>query len=125
MLAYQNPDHESYHRSRKPGAHRCLGCRKECTYSAGGPWCHPCNVKRMDQISASLNGMVERARFDDAVQKAVRLRDDAYESLIRQRNAILRAAGGKVTATKEQHKREVNHWSHQSHKDGSETYQID
>jgi hypothetical protein len=71
-----------------------------------------------------LEGFAEKARFDAAVQKAVSFNDYHVERLLNERNAILRAAGGKVTATKEQH-RPLSHWSHQSHKDGSETYQID
>lgn len=121
MLAYQNPAHPSYH-GRKTA--KCYGCGQLCSRSAWGQWCHPCNVKRLDRISASLESMVERARFDEAVQKAVRINDNVIERLINERNAILRAAGGKVTATKEQH-RPSRHWSHQSHRDGSETYQID
>lgn len=121
MLAYQNPQHPSY-LGRKTV--KCYGCGEKCAKSAWGNWCHPCNVKRMDQISAALDGMEQRAKFDEAVRKAVALNERMFEKLINERNAILRAAGGKVTATKEQH-RPSQHWSHQSHKDGSETYQID
>jgi hypothetical protein len=121
MLAYQNPEHPSYS-GRKVA--KCYGCGEKCAKSAWGPWCHPCNVKRLDQISSVLEDMVEKAKFDAAVQKAVRFQDDMFEKLMNERNAILRAAGGKVTATKEQH-RASQHWSHQSHRDGSETYQID
>lgn len=39
--------------------------------------------------------------------------------------AALRAAGGKITATRQQHEREPKRWSHTSHPDGSETYIID
>lgn len=121
MLAYQNPEHPSYH-GRKTV--KCYGCGKACAKSAWGNWCHPCNVKRLDQISSALDDMITRAKFDEAVQKAVRLNDDVINRLLNERNAILRAAGGKVTATKEQH-RPSSYWSHQSHEDGSETYQID
>lgn len=121
MLAYQNPDHPSY---RGLKTVTCYGCGEKCSKSAWGNWCHPCNVERMDRITATLETMVERARFDEAVRKAVTDRDGLIEKLLNERNAILRAAGGKVTATKEQH-RPSSHWSHQSHKDGSETYQID
>ena len=81
-------------------------------------------MKRLDQISSALESMVERAKFDEAVRKAVDINERAYEQLINERNAILRAAGGRVTATKAQH-RSSGHWSHQSHKDGSKTYRID
>lgn len=121
MIAYQNPEHASY---LGPKVAKCYGCGVKCAKSAWGPWCHPCNVKRMDGISAALNGLEERMRFDDAVRKAVAFNEGMYERLLNERNAILRAAGGKVTATKAQH-RPSNHWSHQSHTDGSETYQID
>ena len=33
---WADPDHESYHVSRKLGSHRCLGCGCSCTYSAWG-----------------------------------------------------------------------------------------
>lgn len=121
MIAYQDPQHPSYH-GRKTV--KCYGCGEKCAKSAWGNWCHPCNVKRLDQISAALDGMEQRIKFDEAVRKAVALNEDMFTRLINERNAILRAAGGKVTATKEQH-RPSQHWSHQSHKDGSETYQID
>lgn len=123
MLAYQNPEHPSY---LGPKSAKCYGCGQQCAKSAWGPWCHACNVKRLDQISSTLDGMIERAKFDEAVRKAVALNDGLIEKekLLNERNAILRAAGGKVTATKEQH-RPSSHWGHQSHKDGSETYQID
>lgn len=121
MIAYQDPAHESYH---GPKTVKCYGCGCKCSKSAWGNWCHPCNVKRLDRISANLDGMVEKAKFCAAVREAVDLNSKVYERLLNERNAILRAAGGKVTATKEQH-RDASHWSHQSHKDGSETYQID
>lgn len=121
MLAYQNPEHPSY--LGKPTA-KCHGCKKAVPKSAWGEWCHPCNVARLDRISASLDNIIEKAKFDEAVRKAVSFNDHVVEKLMIERNAILRAAGGKVTATKEQH-RHSSHWGHQSHRDGSETYQID
>lgn len=121
MIAYQDPQHVSYH---GPKTVKCYGCGEKCSKSAWGNWCHPCNVKRLDGISAALDGLAEKMRFSEAVEKAVAQNENLYGLLINQRNAILRAAGGKVTASKAQH-RPSNHWSHQSHKDGSETYQID
>lgn len=53
MLAYQNPEHPSYHGAKSV---KCYGCGAKCSKSAWGNWCHPCNVKRLDGISASLNG---------------------------------------------------------------------
>ena len=120
-IAYANPDHPSYH---GPKVAKCYGCKSPCSKSAWGLWCYACNVKRLDRISGALNGMLERAKFCEAVREAVGLNDRVIENLMNERNAILRAAGGKVTATKDQH-RPSSHWSHQSHKDGSETYQID
>lgn len=121
MLAYQNPEHPSY-LGRKVA--KCYGCGEKCAKSAWGLWCHPCNVKRLDQIGSFLEDFAEKAKFDAAVRKAVSFNDHVVERLLNERNAILRAAGGKVTATKEQH-RPSSHWSHQSHEDGSETYRID
>jgi hypothetical protein len=125
MLPYQDPNHKGnsaeYH-SGKP----CY--TNGCTEAAGTKWsplwCFKHNVERMDRISANLEDMVERAKFSALADKVA---EDWYHTvgnLIKERNAILRAAGGKVTATKAQH-RDSSHWSHQSHRDGSETYQID
>lgn len=121
MIAYQDPEHPSY---LGPKVVKCYGCGEKCAKSAWGNWCHPCNVKRLDRIGANLEGMIEKAKFCEAVREATALNGKIYEDLLNERNAILRAAGGKVTATKEQH-RPSSHWSHQSHKDGSQTYQID
>lgn len=121
MIAYQDPNHPSYH---GPKTVKCYGCGSKCAKSAWGNWCHPCNVKRLDQISAAFDDLETRMKFDAAVREAVGLNERVFENLMAERNAILRAAGGKVTATKEQH-RPSSHWSHQSHRDGSETYQID
>jgi hypothetical protein len=121
MTAYQDAAHPSYH---GPKSVKCYGCGQKCAKSAWGAWCHPCNVRRMDKISSTLNGMIDKARFSEAVQKAVENYEGLITRLITERDAILRAAGGKVTAAKEQH-RPSTYWSHQSHKDGSQTYQVD
>jgi len=70
---WHDPNHESYHISRKPGQHGCLGCGTECTYSAWGPWCHPCNVTRMTRIN---KGMAELARSIGAEEAALDLDSD-------------------------------------------------
>ena len=59
MKPWADPHHESYSRSRRRGKHHCLGCSVDCTYTAWGPWCHPCNVKRMTDIN---KGMAQLAR---------------------------------------------------------------
>lgn len=59
MKPWADANHESYRVSRKPGKHTCLGCRCSCTYTAWGPWCHPCNVERMTRIN---KGMAQLAR---------------------------------------------------------------
>lgn len=51
---WADPNHDSYHRSRKPGDHACLGCGTPCTYTAWGPWCFPCNVARLSRIDKSM-----------------------------------------------------------------------
>lgn len=56
MKPWADPNHESYRVSRKRGKHTCLGCGQTCTYSAWGPWCHPCNVKRMTRINKAMAG---------------------------------------------------------------------
>ena len=101
LIAYQDPEQPSYHGKK---AVTCYGCGCKCAKSAWGNWCHPCNVKRIDRISANMDAFWRRAKFDDAVRAAVALHSRAYERLLNERNAILRAAGGKVTATKEQHR---------------------
>lgn len=125
MLAYQDPNHEG-NSAKYHSGERCRG--KDCKEPAGTwwgeHWCFKHNVERMDKISATLETMAEKAKLSEMVDKAVENWRRTVNSLLRERNAILRAAGGKVTATKDQH-RHSQHWSHQSHKDGSETYQID
>ena len=126
MLPYQDPNHKG----NSPEYHTGKPCiRKGCKEPAGtwwGPhWCFKHNVERMDGISTALDDAVERAKFSTMVDKATAGWHSTVGALLKERNAILRAAGGKVTATKDQHDREALHWSHQSHKDGSQTYQID
>ncbi len=56
---WADSNHPSYRVSVKRGGrgpHHCLGCRKPCTYSAWGPWCHPCNVVRMTRINKAMAG---------------------------------------------------------------------
>jgi hypothetical protein len=125
MIAYQDPDHEgnsAQHHSGKPCHTR--GCKEPAGTAWSPLWCFKHNVERMDRISASLDDFAERAKFSALVDKACSDWRRTVGNLLNERNAILRAAGGKVTATKEQH-RDSKHWSHQSHRDGSETYQID
>ncbi len=54
MKPWADPNHESYHKSRRRGRHACLGCGVSCTYTAWGPWCHPCNVTRMKRINKNM-----------------------------------------------------------------------
>lgn len=68
MKPWADPNHESYHRSRKRGKHNCLGCGGPCTYSAWGPWCHPCNVTRMTGINKSM-AQLARSIGDEATAK--------------------------------------------------------
>jgi len=58
-FAYQDPDDPSYHGKKTS---TCLGCGGKCAKSAWGPWCHPCNVERMDRISASMGALEQRAK---------------------------------------------------------------
>ena len=58
-MPWRDPNHASYHRSRKRGKHTCLGCGTPCTYTAWGPWCYTCNVTRMRNIN---KGMAQLAR---------------------------------------------------------------
>lgn len=51
---WADPNHESYRVSRKRGKHTCNGCGTACTYSAWGPWCFECNVKRMRGINKNM-----------------------------------------------------------------------
>lgn len=73
MKPWADPNHESYRVSRKPGKHRCLGCGCSCTYTAWGPWCHPCNVKRMTKIN---KGMAQLARSIGDEKAALELEDN-------------------------------------------------
>lgn len=68
MKPWADPNHESYRVSRRPGKHRCLSCRCSCTYSAWGPWCHSCNVKRMTDIDKSM-AQLARSIGNEAAEK--------------------------------------------------------
>ena len=59
---WADANHESYRVSRKRGKHTCLNCGKPCTYSAWGPWCHPCNVERMTRLDASFQNLLNPAK---------------------------------------------------------------
>lgn len=126
MLPYQDPAHEGnsakYH-TGKPCSTK--GCKSPAGTWWGPHWCFQHNVARMDGISASLDDILEKVKFAELADKATEGWRRTCEKLIQERNAILRAAGGKVTATRDQHERESKYWSHQSHRDGSQTYQID
>ena len=74
MKLWADPNHDSYHHSRKRGRHHCLGCGVSCTYSAWGPWCHPCNVERMTRINASMADLARSIGDEDA---ALRLDEQA------------------------------------------------
>lgn len=125
MIAYQDPAHEGNSAKYYTGKY-CItkGCKAPAGTKWSPLWCFEHNVARMDRISSQLEDFVERAKFSALVDKACEDWHHTVGKLLDERNAILRAAGGKVTATKEQH-RDSKHWSHQSHRDGSETYQID
>lgn len=126
MLPYQDPAHEGNSATYQTGK-PCV--KKGCKAPAGtwwSPhWCFEHNVERMDRISSNLNDIIEKAKFAAMVDKATMDWQRTCTKLLNERNAILRAAGGKLTATREQHEREPKHWSHHSHRDGSETYEID
>lgn len=66
MKPWADPGHESYSVSRRKGRHRCLGCGKDCTYTAWGPWCFACNVERMERINKSM-AQIARAIGDDEI----------------------------------------------------------
>ena len=125
VLPYQDPAHDGnsaqYHSGKSC---RTKGCKEPAGTWWSPLWCFRHNVERMDNISSTLESMADKARFSELVNKACEDWRRTVGNLLNERNAILRAAGGKVTATKEQH-RDSKHWSHQSHRDGSETYQID
>lgn len=67
--------------------HRCLGCREKVPRAAWGPWCHPCNVKRMTRINgerwdeldaAARNGWIAflKDQVDTTLSKATKGGDD-------------------------------------------------
>lgn len=69
MKPWADPNHESYHKSRKAGAHTCLGCGCVCTYTAWGPWCHPCNVARMTRINKAMAGAARNIGDEKAARE--------------------------------------------------------
>ena len=68
MKPWADPNHESYRVFRQRGKHRCLGCGVSCTYTAWGPWCHPCNVTRMTRVNKSM-AQLARNLGDEAAAK--------------------------------------------------------
>lgn len=60
MKAYQDPTHEL----NGPKYQKGKPCIEKCGRVAGtywSPyWCQPCNVERMDRISASMEGIAAR-----------------------------------------------------------------
>lgn len=126
MLPYQDPAHDGnsakYHTGK---VCTVKGCREPAGTWWGTNWCFKHNVERLDRIGSSLNEMADKAKFSSLIDKAVKNWRATCTELIQERNAILRAAGGRVTATRLQHLREVKRWSHSSHRDGSATYEID
>ena len=125
LIAYQDPNHSgnavSYH-TGKPCIEK--GCEEPAGTAWGPHWCFAHNVARLDRISANLNEFSERAKFSEMAEKAADGWRGLVEKLLRERDAIIRAAGGKVTVTKAQLEAKQTYWSHQSHKDGSQTYRI-
>ena len=102
MLAYQDPTHEgnsAAHHSGKPC--RVKGCKEPAGTAWGAFWCFKHNVERMDRISATLDNMIERARFSEAVAAAIeqdrKFLHDAYAT----QHALIIAAGGKITVRPE------------------------
>jgi hypothetical protein len=77
MIAYQNPEHPSYH-GRKTVT--CYGCGEKCSKSAWGNWCHPCNVERMDRISATLGGMASKGTTDKPMMPTEQQISAAHEA---------------------------------------------
>jgi len=102
MLPYQDPQHEgnsAAHHTGKPC--RVRGCKQPAGTAWGALWCFAHNVERMDKISATLESMVDKARFSEAVQTAIaqdrQFLLDAYAT----HHALIIAAGGKVTVLPE------------------------
>jgi hypothetical protein len=59
VKAYQDsrdPRNGAAYRTGRPCVER--GCENEAGTAWSPLWCHPCNVKRMDRIGASLEDMV-------------------------------------------------------------------
>ena len=127
MLAYQDPSHDgnsAKHHSGKP----CYvkGCKEPAGTAWSAHWCFKHNVERMDRISASLDDAITRARFSEAVQKAIEQDRkhllDAYAT----QHALIIAAGGKITVLPEHWKAKINYQSTESPKgkNGPMVYRI-
>lgn len=126
MLPYQDPANDGNSAKHRTGK-ACVvnGCKEPAGTWWGEHWCFKHNVERLDRIGANLDQMADKVKFSSLVDEAVQHWRAACTKIRQERNAILRAAGGKVTATRSQHLREAKRWGHSSHRDGSETYEID
>lgn len=127
MVAYQDHNHEGnsakYH-SGKPC--RIKGCKEPAGTAWGALWCFRHNVERMDQIGSTLESMVEKARFSEAVQKAIAQdRQFLYDAYATQ-HALIIAAGGKITVLPEHWRAKIIYQGTRSPngKDGPMTYEI-
>ena len=123
MLPYQDPEHEGnsakYH-SGKPC--HTKGCKEPAGTHWSPHWCFRHNVERIDNISSTLETMVEKAKLAELVDKAVADWRRTCGNLIAENRALIRAAGGRVTVTKQQLEAPESHSGCQYHKDGSRTY---
>lgn len=123
MLPYQDPKHEGnsakYH-TGKP----CVvkGCEKPAGTWWGPSWCFEHNVERLDRISVSLDDFARKAEFAAAVDKATETMRALIEEKCREVIALVRAAGGEVTVTRDQLESDCKYESCNYHKDGSRTY---
>lgn len=127
MLPYQDPSHRGnsaeYH-SGKPC--REPGCKEPAGTAWGALWCFKHNVARMDRISASLDGMIEKARFSEAVAEAIRLDRKLLEEAYATQHALIIAAGGKITVQPEHWRAKITYQgTHTPNgKDGPMVYEI-
>lgn len=127
LLAFEDPNHEgnlSKYHSGKPC--HTKGCKEPAGTRWSPYWCFKHNVERMNRISAQLEDFAEKAKWSDLVNKATADLRDSYSRMFSELHsekiAVIRAAGGEVTVTKDQLERKITSEGCSHHKDGSKTF---
>jgi len=125
MKPAADPSHKgnsSEHHTGKPCV--VMGCAAPAGTWWGKHWCQQHNAERLDRISATLDSMARKAELSKLVDEATESWRATCGDLLRERDALVLAAGGSATVTKAQLEFKPNGTGCQSHRDGSKTFRV-